>query len=277
MLSRRRLLTGGAAVAGLGAAAVAGVVGLEHAPDSLKARLGLAPEAYVPDAPEGRLRLETVRSRAMGGEVDLFTAVPAGHGDGAGLPVVVVLHGANATAADFRGYGLGRFLTRAVERGAAPFVLAGTDDGPAGWVPSGRVDPQAMLTDELPGWLEQRGFDAGRRALWGWSRGGYGALRLAEAEPTWARAAALFSPAVVVGDPAGEDLAALGDLPLGVWCGTSDPFYDAVRALVERCPRPPEVLRYAEGAHTRAFWHDHTLEAFSWLAGRLFGPGEAQG
>lgn len=266
MLSRRQLLTGGAGVAGLG---VIGFGGLQLAPDRYQQRLGLLPEPYVPDAPEGRVRLDRVRSDAMAGELDLFTAVPAGHGDGAGLPVVVVLHGASAIAAQFRGFGLGRFLTRAVQRGAPPFVLAGTDDGPNGWVPDGSVDPRRMLTEELPGWLDDRGFDAGRRAVWGWSRGGYGALSLVEARPSWARAAALFSPAVSEGDDVFAGLDTVGDLPLGVWCGTDDAFYPAVRALVQELPRRPEVVTFADGGHTQQFWNDHTLAAFSWLAGHL--------
>jgi predicted esterase len=268
MISRRTLLTGAAGVAGLGAATA---VGWELAPYRVKQRLGLTAQAYIPDAPEGRIRLETVRSAAMGGAVDLFTAVPAGHGDGAGLPVVVVLHGASARAGDLQGFGLGRFLTAAVERGAPPFILAGTDDGPVGWVRDDGTgaDPQAMLLDELPKWLSARGFDADRRALWGWSRGGYGVVRLAEESPDWARAAALFSPAVEAGDVVFDRVNALAGLPIGVWCGTEDPLVEGVRQLVAALPARPEVLTYAPGGHTRALWNDHTLDAFSWLAGKL--------
>lgn len=53
-----------------------------------------------------------------------------------------------------------------------------------------------MLREELPGWLAERGFAADRRALWGWSRGGYGALRFVSETPGWARALVLFSPAL---------------------------------------------------------------------------------
>jgi len=266
MITRRQLLSGGAGVAGLG---VLGFGGLQLAPDRYKQRLGLLPEPYVPDAPEGRVRLDKVRSADMGGVLDLFTAVPAGTGDGAGLPVVVVMHGSSASAADFRGFGFGRFLTRAVERGAPPFVLAGTDDGPSGWVSDGSIDPRRLITEELPGWLEDRGFDAGRRALWGWSRGGYGALSLVEARPTWARAAALFSPAVSEGDDVLANLDDVGDLPLGVWCGRDDAFYPAVQTLVSRLPQRPEVVTFADGGHDQRFWNDHTLAAFSWLAPQL--------
>ncbi len=227
------------------------------------------PVWFVPDAAEGRVRVESVASAAMGGDVDLFTAVPAGYGDGAGLPVVVVLHGASASAAAFRGFGFARFLTAAVEAGAPPFVLAGTDDGPSGWVPDGGSDPFRMLQEELPGWLDERGFDSGRRVVWAWSRGGYGALRLALEDPGYAAAWALFSPAVSAGDPALADLSALAGEPTGFWCGTDDGFYDDVRAVVERLPDEPEVEVYEDGGHTRVFWNDHTLQAFAWMAGHL--------
>lgn len=268
MITRRRLLTTGVGAVGVGAL---GAVGWEVAPYRMKARLGLAPEPHVPRAAEGQVRLERIPSTAMGGEVDLFTAVPAGHGDGAGLPVVVVLHGASAAAAHLRGFGLARFVTAAVERGAPPFVLAGTDDGPTGWVPGAGADPQAMVLEELPAWLARRGFDADRRATWGWSRGGYGALRLAVRDPAWARAAALFSPALDAGDPVLADLTMLAGTPIGIWCGDSDPFVEGARALAAALPSPPEVLTFADGGHTRLFWNDHTLDAFGWLARKLDG------
>jgi hypothetical protein len=264
-LRRRGLLLGGVAAVTGGAA----IAGWSAAGDEVRRVIGIGPDPYIPDADEGVLRLETVSSDAMGGDLSLFTAVPAGHGDGAGLPVVVVLHGASASAADFRGFGFGRFLTAAVEQGAPPFVLAGTDDGPDGWVPAPGVDPFAMLRDELPGWLEDRGYDAARRGLWAWSRGGYGALRFALEEPQWARAAALFSPAVSVGDPSLLDLSPLATLPLGVWCGTDDGFYDDVRAVVDRLPVRPEVATYEEGGHTRVFWNDHTLDALAWMGAKV--------
>ena len=227
------------------------------------------PVWFVPDAAEGQVRVESVPSAAMGGSIDLFTAVPAGHGDGAGLPVVVVMHGASASAAAFRGFGFARFLTAAVEAGAPPFVLAGTDDGPSGWVPSGEVDPFRMLQQELPGWLEDRGFDASRRVVWAWSRGGYGALRLALEDPGYAAAWALFSPAVSADDPALADLSALAGRPTAFWCGTDDGFYDDVRDVADRLPDEPEVAVYEDGGHTRVFWNDHTLAAFAWMAGHL--------
>ncbi len=271
MITRRGLLTGTAAA---GAVGVAGVAGWQLAPAPLTWRVretfGLNPDPFVPDAPEGQVRVEPVTSRFMG-DLDLFTAVPAGHGDGAGLPVVVVLHGSSATAAALPGFGLGRFVTAAVEAGAPPFVLAGTDDGPAGWLPSGSTDPQAMLREELPRWLTERGY-AGSRALWGWSRGGYGALRFVEAEPDWATGLALFSPALQPGDSALDDLSALEQVPWRIWCGESDPFHDGAVALVDSAP-PPEGFVEGPGGHTRVYWNDHTIDMLRWLSGTLGAPG----
>lgn len=269
MTTRRGLLVGGAVAVGVGAV---GIAGWESAPNSVhtrvRNRLGLDSGPFIPDAAEGRVRLERVRSQHMGA-VDLFTAVPAGYGRGEGLPVIVMMHGASASAAAFRGYGLGRFVTAAVEAGAPPFVLAGTDDGPAGWIPSPGVDPQAMVREELPRWLEQRGFTAGRRALWGWSRGGYGALRYVESDPGWASALALFSPALHADDPVLADLSVLADLPWGLWSADHDPWHDGAIALSEQAPTPPDPWVQGEGGHTQAYWNDHTLEMMQFLAAHL--------
>lgn len=267
VLTRRRVLWG---AAGVGGVAAVGGVGLSLSP-GLKRQLGMGPEPFIPDAPEGQVRVERVDSAARGQQIDLFTAVPAGYGDGAGLPVVVVLHGASATASDFQRFGLPRFLTQAVRDGVTPFVLAGADGGVSRWEGDGhRDDPRAMVTDEMPDWLTDRGFDADRLALWGWSMGGYGCLGLAESAPDYARAIAVFSPAISAGDPVFAGAGALSGQPLGIWCGTDDPFYDAVRDFVDVLPEEPEITSFAEGeAHTRVYWNDQTLTTFDFLAGHL--------
>ena len=266
-VSRRAVLLG----AGVAGAAVVGGTGWALLPERFQNRMPWAADPYIPNAPEGEVRLETVRSRFRQRDVDLFTAVPAGHRDGAGLPVVVVLHGASATAADFQPFGLGRFLTAAVEAGAPPFVLAGADGGVLRWEPDPGTgdDPQRMLLDEMPQWLLERGFDAQSRALWGWSMGGYGCLRAAELEPGWARAVAAFSPALSVGEAVFADAGNLADVPLGLWCGTDDPLYPAVTAFEAELLREPVIASYSEGAHTRYYWNEHTLDAFAFLASWL--------
>lgn len=266
-LSRRTLLLG----AGVAGAAVVGGSGYALLPERVQRRMPWAEDPYVPDAPEGEMRLETVRSSFRRRDVGLFTAVPAGHGDGAGLPVVVVLHGASATVADFQPHGLGRFLTAAVEAGAPPFVLAGADGGVLRWEPdpNSADDPQRMLLDEMPQWLAERGFDSGLRALWGWSMGGYGCLRAAEVEPGWARAVAAFSPALSIGEAVFADAAELANVPLGLWCGTDDSLYPAVAAFEAELAQEPEIASYGEGGHTRYYWNEQTLDAFAFLASQL--------
>lgn len=269
-VSRRRLILG---AVGVGGVAALGAAGFAVAPGRVKGLLGAGPDPFIPDAPEGQVRLETVTSLERDREVQLFTAVPAGYGDGTGLPVVVVLHGASATAGDFQGFGLARFLTAAVRGGAEPFVLAGADGGVLRWEadPAGADDPQAMVVEEMPRWLADRGFDAERRALWGWSMGGYGSLRLAEAYPGWQRAVAAFSPAMAPGDPVYDDARALRDLPLAIWCGTKDSFYGPIQEFTKVLPTRPEIASYSAGGHTRVFWNDQTLDAFAFLSDHL-GP-----
>src|SRR3954466_14293632 len=99
----------------------------------------------LPDAAPGDERLEQRHSAARGQQVDFYTAVPDGHGDGRGLPVCLVLHGASKTADDFPALRLGRSLPDAVRRGAPPFVLAGATGGRLSWRPAGADDPQRMV------------------------------------------------------------------------------------------------------------------------------------
>jgi predicted esterase len=222
----------------------------------------------VPDAAVGDERVERRRSGARGQDVDFYTAVPAGHGDGRGLPVCLVLHGASATAADFGDFGFGRFLTHAVERGARPFVLAGATGGRLRWQPSGDDDPRAMVHDELPAWCAERGFDTGRMALWG-SMGGYGALRFAETYPGFARAVAAFSPACARGDAVFTEAGKLKGTPVGLWCGLQDDLVDTVQALEQALPEPKAAGAYADGRHTRRYWNRCTPAAFDFLAAQL--------
>jgi predicted esterase len=265
--TRRRLLIGGAAAVGV---AGAGAAAWPFLPNRLKNVFVDPPPPFVPDAAEGQVTLETVYSQERGTEVELFTAVPAGYGDGAGLPVVVICHGATATPADYGPYGLARFLTAAVEAGTKPFVLAGAAGGVLQWEPQeSGDDPQGMVLDEVPVWLDDRGFDGSRRALWGWSMGGYGVLRMAQVDPGWARAIAAFSPAISSGDAVFSAVDRLRDQPLGLWCGTDDPFYDAVRELVAVLPTRPEILTYGPGGHGRLYWNAHILDAFAFLSSHL--------
>lgn len=257
------LAAAGAAVA-TGAVPVPGFLSRRRAEDG--------PDGVIPSAPAGDERVESRRSLERVRAVDFYTAVPAGHGDGRGLPVCLVLHGASATAADFPRFGLGRFLSDAVARGTAPFVLAGADGGLLRWERFGGDDPQRMVHDEIPGWCAERGFDTARIAAWGWSVGGYGALRLAETYPGFLRAVAAFSPAVALGDPVFSAASVLRGTTVGLWCGRQDSFYNSVVALERVLPEGPAAGRYAPGRHSRRYWNSITPAAFDFLGAAMAGP-----
>lgn len=250
-IRRRTVLAGGA-----GLAAAAGTALVRARPD----------DPAVPDAPVGDERLVRRVSAARGREIDFYTAVPAGHGDGRGLPVCLTLHGASKTARDFPRLGLGRFLTAAVARGARPFVLAGATGDRLSWRASGADDPQRMVHEEIPAWCAERGFDATRVAVWGWSMGGYGALLLAETFPGFVRSVAALSPAVRPGDDVFRRTDLLRGTPVGLWCGRDDGLYDDVRALRGALPEPPAAGRFAAGRHNFGYWSTVIPAVFDLIA-----------
>lgn len=265
-VTRRRLLVGGA-LAVVGGGAALAVTGDLPLPRRVRARLN-DPHGTIPAAAVGEVSLDQVHSTVRGREVGLFTAVPAGHGDGAGLPVCIVLHGASATTADFAGFGLPEFLTAAVEAGVPPFVLVGVDGGRTRWEGDGTDDPQRMLRDEVPGWCDERGFDATRIAAHGWSMGGYGALLLAAEHPGWLRSVAVLSPAVGGGRLARVVDRLDGDR-IALWCGEDDQLLGAVRDLEAAIPGGPALAAYGEGAHTRGYWNTVTPAALAFVGESL--------
>ena len=177
-----------------------------------------------------------MRSAARGRDVGFWTAVPEGHGAGAGLPVCLILHGATATTAHYTGFGFGKFLTAAVRAGVPPFVLAGADGGRTFWQASGADDPQRMLRSEIPAWCADRGFDSSRVAAYGWSMGGFGSLYTAERNAGWLHAVAALSPAVGSGDDVFAGVDRLAGARTALWCGLSDPLFPAVQQLARGSP-----------------------------------------
>jgi len=260
VMRRRTILAVGAGCAGVAGSAGAWLVGN---------RSSGGPDPVIPSAPVGDERLERRGSAARGRPVDFYTAVPAGHGDGRGLPVCLTLHGASTSARDFPSLGLGRFLTDAVSHGAAPFVLAGAAGDRLGWRPAGRDDPQRMLVEDIPAWCAERGFDTGRMAVWGWSMGGYGALLLALTVPGLVRSVAALSPAVRRGDPLFAGAQRLLETPIGLWCGRDDDLYEEVRALQRALPTKPVAGGYTTGRHNFGYWSTVIPAAFSFIAATL--------
>lgn len=148
-------------------------------------------------------------------------------------------------------------------------MLGGATGGVLRWEPNGDDDPQRMVHDEIPAWCRERGFDTTRMALWGWSMGGYGALRFVETYPGFARAVAAFSPACARGDAVFQATPRLKGTPIGLWCGLQDSLANTLKALEQALPEPKAAGTYDAGRHTRRYWNRCTPSAFDYLSAHL--------
>ena len=277
MVTRRSLLLGGLAAVGLAGAGFAGVAEdvLPGGP-ALRRQLGwTGPAGVVPDVPAARVTTRHLASAARGRTVQVSTVVPA-DADPSRLPVCVVLHGRNSSAQGMLDLGLPRFLTAAVHAGTPPFALVTLDGGRDTYWINRRPgdDPQAMLRDELPGWLAQVGLPA-PRAAFGISMGGFGSL--VHTRDTPLTSVAVLSPAVFpswaaaqrVGVFDGEAQWADAEplrhplpdtLRLGVWCGLEDPFLPGARQLTQQ--HHAQVASFEHGAHNPDYWRRVIPAAF---------------
>jgi S-formylglutathione hydrolase FrmB len=271
-LTRRQAVAGGAVAV---AAAVAGGAGLVQAgvlPGRYRlARVmgacdvGLPPTTVAP----GRTRFGSFASERRGRTVGYGVAWPPGAGPGDRLPVCLLLHAAAGDhRAPFDRLRMHHHLAQAVGAdGVPPFALASADGGGSSWRPAPGDDPFAMLLEELLEVLAGLGLrtGAGTLGVLGWSMGGGGALRLAEAHPERLAAVVATSPAVA---PGGEEVAGaarLRGLAVRVDCGETDPFAGATRALGARLPEGAEV-NLAQGCHDGIFWQRQAPAQLRFLA-----------
>jgi S-formylglutathione hydrolase FrmB len=138
------------------------------------------------------------------------------------------------------------------------------------WRRGGGDDPFGMLLEELLPLLAGLGLRTGAASVGvaGWSLGGGGALRLAEAAPERLAAVVATSPAVAA---AGEEVAGaarLRGLAVRVDCGESDPFADATRALAAHLPEGAAV-NLAKGCHDGVFWQRQVPAQLRFLGAAL--------
>ncbi|WP_199442380.1 alpha/beta hydrolase [Umezawaea beigongshangensis] len=234
------------------------------------------------------VRTERVRSRSRGRVVDLVTVLPAGV-PAAGLPMSLLLHGRTGSARHSMVGNIHETLNSAVARGSVPpFGLVAVDGGDHYWhenVPGD--DPMAMLLDEVPAWLRERGLggaDGVPFACAGVSMGGFGALlygrrRTERRRP--ADAVAAISPALITTwqemserraftnslvwaslDPL-RHVDALVGTPVGVWAGNRDTFVEGTRRFVSAAR--PAVASITPGTHDDAFYRSVVADVVRFL------------
>jgi predicted esterase len=232
-------------------------------------------------------------SAARGRAVGYAIGYPAGHRPGDELPLVVMLHGFGADHANAL-YGLTPAQAVALRVPGAgqlpPMALVTVDGGGGYWNPHPGDDPLGMVVDELIPRCQRMGL--GRRprriAAMGISMGGYGALLLAEKQPSLIAAVAAISPAIwtsydqaraanagayasAVAFAAGDVVthaAALAGRPVRVASGHSDPFAPGVQALVRALP-PGAVVDVANGCHDGPFISSREPPSLEFLASHI--------
>jgi S-formylglutathione hydrolase FrmB len=167
---------------------------------------------------------------------------------------------------------LDRFLAAGVAQGATPFALASVDGVESYWHPrASGEDAGAMVLEEFLPLLGDHGLDVGQMAFFGWSMGGYGALRLAALlGRDRVVAATAMSPALwhsfADSSPGAFDddndfgrntlfgrQRDLDGMSVRIDCGEEDPFYAATKDYVEGFPVPPDG-GFQPGGHDVGYW-----------------------
>ncbi|MFF5991632.1 alpha/beta hydrolase [Prauserella flavalba] len=275
--SRRTVLLAGAA-SGVGAAAAitTGVLSDSPTPASALRRSASSSFPAVFSGP-GATVVDRVYSHARGRHVDLVLVLPAREPT-PGLPMSLLLHGRNGSARNAAPPGLAHRLGKDISNHRVPpFGFVAVDGGNSYWHEHHPGDdPLAMLLDEVPGWLRERGLgDAKGRpfAVTGTSMGGFGAFvyarrRNERRHPVDAIAA--ISPALITSwrvmrrrkafsseaewaslDPL-RHIGATRGIPTAVWCGEQDPFIGGVRRFIRQAR--PELAHTARGGHNGKFF-----------------------
>jgi enterochelin esterase-like enzyme len=206
--------------------------------------------------------------------VDYVIAWPPGVKPGDPLPVCFALPGRGGGPP----MGFADVVATLVGDGKIPpYAVVGVAGGVSYWhARSTGEDRLSMFLREivpLCAARHQLGGSGGRRAVIGWSMGGFGALLAAETEPHIFAAVVAVSPAVwtsyaamILGPRDAFDSAAdfaahdvighadrLAGVNLRIDCGRQDPFYGYVTYLEAALPQPPSG-GYSPGGHTADYW-----------------------
>ena len=280
--SRRTLL---AAIGVVIATATGVATYVSSSSDATERQIATADRVQATGAAKPTIRFERVYSAARHREVTLAFYVPTGPNP-RGLPMSILLHGLHGDARHAAVGNLAEVLTAAVAKGSVPaFGFVAVDGGDNYWhenVPGD--DPMAMLLDEVPRWLKERGYGE-PFAVTGVSMGGFGSLlyarRRAERGDPIAAAAAI-SPGLITTWPEmakrkafkneGEwasldplrNLKSTGPTALGVWIGDRDRFIEGTRRYMREVR--PEVGVVKGGGHDDGLYRKVTPDVVQFLA-----------
>jgi enterochelin esterase-like enzyme len=284
-ITRRHFLVGGGLA--LGGLAVAGVVAQRTLPlrSYWYELTGQCGEAAPVPADLAKPTYGTFRSEVLGADVEYGAWAPnIRYPVGFKFPVVYCLPGrgqgpqwvldAPVCLADFA-------AVKNPDGGIPVLALVALDGDDTFWHErASGEDRLAMLLDEFIPWYEDErdvGGSRARRAVLGWSMGGYGALLAAERRPDMFAAVCAASPALWyqysdgVGDAFDDEadfeennvftaVTRLGDTAVRVDCGRADVFYDAALDFAREVERMTgaqvagDVAEGAKGCHTAGYW-----------------------
>ena len=288
-ISRRALLAGGAGAAlFVAAGGFGGEYELNHHPTLRKRLFGCGSTPAIPQS-DYTITTGTIQSSAMQAAIPWEVALPAGADPSARLPLVLALPGEGGNERQFAtDTGLPGYATAAGLR--LCFVSSGAVDSCYYHPRADGTDYFAFLVNELIPTVERRfrvGGDRSRRATYGSSMGGFGALLVAQQRPDLICAAVGSSPAVfpsyaaaITGHPHTFDseadwqrwglwdhTASMGRVPVRIDCGNADPFFPTAKALISRIPGATGQI--SSGCHEDSFWRRHATAQLQFLGQHL--------
>jgi enterochelin esterase-like enzyme len=274
-MTRRRFLTGAGVTAGtllLGGGLAAHFLPWREWYSSVRADLGDA--GLLHGLSGATVRSYSLDSLYVKEPVEYVIAWPPGVRSGEPLPVCFALPGRGGGPP----MGFADIVAKLVGDGRIPpFAVVGVAGGASYWhARTTGEDRLSMLLREvvpLCATRHQLGGSGGKRAIIGWSMGGYGALLAAETRPRVFSAVVAVSPAVwtsyeamMLGprdafdgaaDFARHDVIAhagrLAGIDVRIDIGTGDPFYGYVTHLEAALPQRP-AGGYSPGGHDQTYW-----------------------
>ena len=294
LLSRRTVLGGVAGLAALGG--IAACTQPETLVPEEAANIGgddlLPPETAPPEIPnDPPVVTGSFISQKMAGRETKW-AMSRPNGVTGELPVVIVAHALNTNERSIFGKGLNiqGVVQQYVDAGNPPFAVASVDVGRNYFhARTDGADGAAMIIDEFIPMLdksEELNLRTDRIGLYGWSMGGYGALRIGALIGAPRVAAIAASSPAMWGDPNNfppraldsyfdyqanslfGQQSAFSKIPVLLSIGMADQFYTYTRQWAADL-HPPAAFSTTPGGHTNRFWRSVLPEQIEFLGRNL--------